>query len=38
VPWSYAGKEVWVREHEGGVEVHYGAQRIAAHAQAARKH
>ena len=38
VPWSYAGKEVWVREREGGVEVHYGAQRIAAHAQASRKH
>ena len=38
VPWVYAGKEVWVREREGGVEVHHGAQRIAAHAQALRKH
>jgi transposase len=38
VPWVYAGKEVWVREREGGVEVHYGGQRIAAHAQASRKH
>jgi transposase len=38
VPWVYAGKEVWVREWDGGVEVHYGAQRIAAHAQAPRKH
>lgn len=38
VPWVYAGKEVWVRERGGGVEVHYGAERIAAHAQALRRH
>ena len=38
VPWGYAGKEVWVRERGGDVEVHYGAQRIAVHAPAPRKH
>jgi hypothetical protein len=38
VPWVYAGKEVWVRQHEGGVEVYYGGQRIAAHGAAPRKH
>jgi transposase len=39
VPWQYAGKEVWVREHGGGVEVRYGAERIASHEQAAtRRH
>jgi hypothetical protein len=38
VPWGYAGKEVWVRERGGDVEVHYGAQPIAVHAQAPRKH
>ena len=29
VPWQYAGKEVWVREHGVDVEVHYGGERIA---------
>lgn len=38
VPWSYAGREVWVREHSQDVEVHYGSQRIAVHARAERKH
>lgn len=38
VPWVYAGKEVWVRECGPEVEVHYGGQRIAVHAQAPRKH
>jgi len=38
VPWQYAGKEVWVREHEGGVEVRYGVERIASHEQAATLH
>jgi transposase len=38
VPWPYAGKEVWVRERGDQVEVHYGGERIATHAQAARKH
>jgi transposase len=38
VPWTYAGAPVWVRQHEGQIEVHYGGQRIAAHARATRKH
>ena len=38
VPWQYAGKEVWVREHGGEVEVRYGADRIAWHTQAAARH
>ena len=38
VPWIYAGREVWVREREGAVEVHYGRERIAVHGQTARKH
>jgi hypothetical protein len=39
VPWNYAGKEVWVREQDGElVEVRYGADRIAQHARAGRKH
>ena len=38
VPWPYAGKEVWVREQGGDVEVRYGAERIAQHAPAAQRH
>jgi len=38
VPWQYAGKEVWVRERGGDVEVRYGADRIAWHALAAQRH
>lgn len=38
VPWPYAGKQVWVREHGGAVEVRYGAERIARHARAATRH
>jgi transposase len=38
VPWSYAGKQVWVRDRAGEVEVHYGSDRIAVHGQAPRKH
>lgn len=38
VPWSYAGKPVWVREHDGQVEVHFGRDRIAVHRRAQRKH
>jgi transposase len=38
VPWQYAGKEVWVREEGGDVEVRYGADRIAMHAPAAKRH
>jgi hypothetical protein len=38
VPWQYAGKEVWVREVAGEVDVVDGRARIAAHARAQRKH
>lgn len=38
VPWQYAGKEVWVREQGDDVEVRYGAERIALHAPAAKRH
>jgi transposase len=38
VPWQYVGKEVWVRDHDRYVEVCYGAERIAVHAQAVRPH
>jgi transposase len=38
VPWQYAGKEVWVCEWEGDIEVRYGAERIALHAPAAMRH
>lgn len=38
VPWAYAGKEVWVRQIEGRVEVLHGARRIAEHGAAPRKH
>jgi transposase len=39
VPWQYAGKEVWVRpQQDGTVEIRYGAQRIAQHLEAERKH
>ena len=33
-PGSYAGKEVWVRDHGHYVEVRHGAERIAVHDQA----
>ena len=38
VPWIYAGKEVWVRQQEGRVEVHSGAHCIATHLPAPRQH
>ena len=38
VPWRYAGKEVWVRDHGPSVEIRYSAERIAVHAPAARRH
>lgn len=38
VPWSYAGKEVWVRERNDEVEVRYGAYPIARHERAQHKH
>jgi len=37
VPWTYAGREVWVRDHKDGIAVHYGGDRIAVHALAAGK-
>jgi len=38
VPWTYAGKEVWVRQQEGRVEVLHGGRRIADHHPAPRPH
>jgi transposase len=38
VPWLYAGKEVWVRGLGGQVEVRHGAERIAVHDRAMRRH
>ena len=38
VPWQFAGREVWVHERSGDVEVHYGEQRIAAHNKTPREH
>jgi hypothetical protein len=38
VPWQYEGKEVWVRELAGEVDVLDGRARIAVHAKARRKH
>ena len=38
VPWQYAGKEVWVREQSRDVEVRCGADLIARHMPAARRH
>jgi hypothetical protein len=36
VPWQFAGKEVWVCEHDGRVEIYSGAERIALHDRARR--
>jgi transposase len=38
VPWRYAGKDVWVRDHGPSVEIRYSTERIAVHAPAARRH
>jgi transposase len=38
VPWAYAGSEVWVRDRQNQVEVHYGGERIAVHPRASGKH
>jgi hypothetical protein len=38
VPWKYAGKQVWVRDCENDIEIRYGAERIARHTRAFRKH
>lgn len=35
-PWQYAGKEVWVCERDGRVEIFHGAERIAWHDRATR--
>jgi hypothetical protein len=38
VPWRYAGKEVWVRDHGPSLEVRYSSERIAVHTPASRRH
>ena len=38
VPWAYAGSEVWVRDRQNQLEVHYGGERIAVHPRASGKH
>jgi transposase len=38
VPWRYAGKPVWVRQRESAIEVLFGAERIAVHAQAEQRY
>ena len=38
VPWLFAGKEVWVRDNGDSVEVRHGAERIAVHERAMRRH
>jgi len=38
VPWQYVGKDVWVRELAGEVDVLDGRSRIAMHPRARRKH
>ena len=32
VPWQYASKEVWVRDHGPALEIHYSTERISASA------
>ena len=38
VPWRYAGKQVWVCQPHGDVEVRCGAELIVKHAPAAGRH
>jgi hypothetical protein len=38
VPWQFVGKEVWVREMAGEVDILDGRARIAVQARAQRKH
>ena len=38
VPWQYAGRQVWVRDHHDQVEVRYDNQRIAAHERAPHRY
>jgi transposase len=37
VPWQYAGKDVWVYESGGRVEIVHGGERIAQHEPATRR-
>ena len=30
VPWSFVGKDVWIRERGSTLEIRYGAERVAA--------
>jgi hypothetical protein len=36
VPWQYVGKDVWVCERAGQVEIYHASERIAAHDRASR--
>jgi hypothetical protein len=36
VPWQYAGRDVWVREQAGQLEIHCGSEKIAVHEPAER--
>jgi transposase len=36
VPWQYAGKDVWVHDRAGRIEIDCGAERIAVHDHAGR--
>ena len=38
VPWTFAGRQVWVRKRGHDVEVIYGRERIAVHSQARHRH
>lgn len=38
VPWRFAGAQVWVVERGADVEVRHGADRIAVHSRAMRRH
>jgi len=38
VPWQYAGRQVWVKDHAGEVNVHFGSDRIASHTVVSGKH
>lgn len=36
VPWRYAGRDVWVCEHDGRVQIYFGAETIAIHERTGR--
>jgi len=38
VPWRFVGAQVWVVERGAEVEVRHGAERIAVHSRAMRRH